>query len=188
MALAGVLVDVYRSLWGLIQQAAQAKTDQGAYAFRSTDVVAAASQLAREAGSALTFAEAGAIPGLFSLARSNARAADALATADLTLGIDASMVGEWPTAPSLAVQAAQPSYMAKAQFDYINALGETQTGWVTITGITQLPSTVGNLQLRLQGAALSSYTATKADGGTPLTDAEVMTQFMDFTSIQLFAA
>jgi hypothetical protein len=98
------------------------------------------------------------------------------------------MVGEWPTAPSLDIQAAQPVYMAKAQFDYINALGETQSGWVTITGINQLPSTVGNLQLRLQGVALSQYTQTKSQGGTPLTDAEVMTEFSGFTSIQLYAA
>lgn len=187
MAIAAALVDAYRNLWGLIQQAAGAKDDSGAYAYRSSDVVAAASQLAAESGAALSFNEASAIPSLFSLARSNARAADNLTSADLSLGIDSSMVGEWPTAASLAVQAAQPVYMAKASFDYINALGETQTGWVTMTGITQLPTTVGNLQLRLQGAALSSYTTTKTEGGTPLTDAEVMTEFGDFTSIQLYA-
>lgn len=187
MAIAAALVDAYRNLWGLIQQAAGAKDDSGAYAYRSSDVVAAASQLAAESGAALSFAEASAIPSLFSLARSNARAGDNLTGADASVGIDASMVGEWPTAASLAVQAAQPVYMAKASFDYVNALGETQSGWVTMTGITQLPTTVGNLQLRLQGAALSSYTATKSEGGTPLTDAEVMTEFGDFTSIQLYA-
>lgn len=187
MALDPTVMQAYRQVWALVQQAAAATDAQGAYLYRSTDVVAAASQLARDAGAALSFAEASAIPGLFGLARGNARAADALTTADLTAGIDASMVGEWPTAAPLGVQAAQPKYMAKAQFTYTNALGEQNTGWVTITGITQLPTSVGNLQLRLQGAAMSAYTVTPSEGGTPKTDAEVMTAFGDFTSIQLYA-
>lgn len=187
MALDPSVLQAYRNLWQLVQQAAAARDEQGAYLYRSTDVVAAASQLARDAGQALSFAEASAIPSLFALARGNARAGDALATADLTAGIDASMIGEWPTAPAAGIQAAQPLYMAKASFSYVNALGEQQQGWVTLTGITQLPTSVGNLQLRLQGAALSSYTRSQSEGGTPRTDAEVMTEFGQFTSIQLYA-
>lgn len=186
MALDPSVLSAYRQTWALVQQAAAAKDDQGAYLYRSTDVVAAASQLAREAGSALSFAEAAAIPGLFALARGNARAGDALMTADLTAAIDASMIGTWPTAAPLGVQAAQPSYLAKASFTYTNALGETQTGWVTVTGITQLPASAGTLQLRLQGAALSAYTRSTAEGGTPRTDAEVMTAFGDFTSLNVY--
>jgi len=97
------------------------------------------------------------------------------------------MISQWPTAAPLSIQSVQPEYTAKAQFTYTNMIGEISTGWVTLTGISQLPPTVGNLQLRLQGAAMQSYTQTPDEGGTPKTDAEVMAEFGEFTDLQLYA-
>lgn len=187
MPLSPQLQDAYRNAWGLIQYAATQRDESGAYTYRSSDVVSAAAELAREAGQSLSFGYFSAITTLFGMARGNANAANALTSADLLSSIDASMIGAWPTAAPLDVQAAQPSYMAKAEFSYVNALGDQSTGWVTLTGMTQLPSTVNGLQLRLQGAALTAYSQTPSEGGSPTTDAEVMTAFGDFLSIQLYA-
>lgn len=187
MPLSATAQAAYSKLWQFVQEAASVKTDSGQYAYTSRDVVQAANAIYKEAGQALTFAESAGIPGLFSMARAQYRSADALFTADAMTSIDASMIAEWPTAAPLAVQAAQPQYMAKGEFTYTNAIGEVTTGWVTITGITQLPTTVGNLRLRLQGKAISSYSTPPDQNGTPKTDAEVMTAFGSFTSIQLYA-
>ena len=187
MPLSAAAAAVYGKLWSFVQAAASIKTDQGTYAYTSNDVVQAANAIYKEAGQALTFAESTGIPGLFSMARAQQRSADALFTADAMSSIDASMISEWPTAAPLSVQAVQPEYMAKAEFTYTNAIGEQTTGWITLTGITQLPTTVGNLQLRLQGLAISSYSTPPDQNGTPKTDAEVMTAFGSFTQIQLYA-
>lgn len=186
MPLSDIAAAAYSKLWAFVADAAGTKTDSGAYAYTSTDVVSAAAQIYREAGQALTFAETSAIPGLFSMARSQFRSADALFAADNRATITSSMIGEWPTAPSLAVQAAQPMYMAKAQFTYTNALGVESTGWISVTGITQLPTSAGGLRLMLQGKAMQAYATPPGSGGTPTTDAEVMTEWGAFTQIQLY--
>lgn len=187
MALPPELQDAYRNAWSLVQYAATQRDQSGAYAYSVTDVISAAAQLARDAGQTLSFSYFSALGRLFGTARGNANSATALTNADLSSPIDASMIGEWPTAASLAVQAAQPAYMAKAQFSYVNALGDNATGWVTLTDMTRLPQTVNALQLQLQGAALTAYSRTPAEGGSPTTDAEVMTAFGEFISVQLYA-
>ena len=187
MALPPELQDTYRQWWGLAQYAAQAKTEDGGYQFTVADVQAAASQIAAESGQSRTFTEATQLSTLFGMARAADRAITTLTGASPTDTIASGMVATWPTAAPAFISDVQPEYMAKASFTYTNAIGEQSQGWITITGITQLPPTVGNLQLRLQGAAQSHYAQTPDEGGTPKTDAEVMTEFGEFTSVQLYA-
>lgn len=187
MPLPPELQDTYRNYWQLVQQAATTLNEDGSYAYQASDVVSVASEIAQSAGQRLSFGTSAQLFQLFSVARGNSRASDELMNAGSTTTIDSSMIGSWPTQASVDVQAAQPLYMAKGQFTYINALGEQVSGWVTLTGITQVPPSVGNLTLRLQGAAQSAYSVTPEEGGSPTTDAEVMAEFGDFTSIQLYA-
>lgn len=187
MPLSPELQDTYRAWWGLAQYAAQAKAEDGGYLYTVADVQAAASQIAAETGQSRTFTEATQLSTLFGMARAADRAITELTGAQAGDSINTGMIATWPTAAPTIVADIQPEYMAKASFTYTNALGEQSDGWITITGITQLPPTVGNLQLRLQGAAQSAYAQTPEEGGTPKTDAEVMVEFGDFTSVQLYA-
>lgn len=186
MALPPEMNDTYRNYWSLVESAAAAVDEQGRFAYQVTDVVAAAADLARSAGQSLSFAQGSQISSLFALARGNVRASDTLASAGGQEPIGAGMIGEWPTAASADVQAAQAQYMAKGAFTYTNVLGEQAQGWITLTGISQLPSSVANLQLRMQGAAMSAYSKSPEEGGTPGTDAEVMAEFGDFTDLILY--
>jgi hypothetical protein len=187
MPLPPELQDTYRAWWQLAQQAATALDPDGGYAYRSTDMISAAAQIMTDTGQSLSMGTSRQLMQLFSIARGNANASDQLSNAEATAQITGSMVGNWPTAAPLSVQDIQPEYMAKGQFTYVNALGEQQTGWITLTGITQLPPTAGNLALRLTGAAQQAYSMTPEEGGTPKTDAEVMAEFGELTSMQIYA-
>lgn len=187
MAIPPELQETYRSWWQLVTHAAEAKSPDGGYAYTVADVQAAASQILAEAGQRQTFAQATQISTLFGMARSNDRAIVNLTTAAPDTSINTSMVATWPTAAPEFIADVQPQFMAKASFTYTNVLGEQSEGWISLTGISQMPPTVANLQLRLQGAAQSAYAQSPEEGGTPRTDAEVMSEFGDFTSVQLFA-
>lgn len=187
MPLPPELVDAYRAYWSFAQQAATTLTETGAYAYTSGDLVSAVNASLRSAGQSGSFLLNNQLTSLFSIARGNASAASQLMNAAADAQITSAMIGAWPTAAPAGVQAAQPEYMAKAQFTYTNAIGEQSTGWVTMTGITQLPPSAGNLALRMRGIAESQYAMTPEEGGTPKTDAEVMTEFGEFTDLQLYA-
>lgn len=187
MALPPEFQDTYRQYWALVQHAASAIDESGGYAYTSSDLLSAAADLSRQAGTPLTFQAGSQLTSLFAMARGNARASDELTSASGSSILNTGMVGEWPTAATMAGQSIQPVYMARASFTYTNAIGEQSNGWVTLTNMSQIPPTAGNLRLRLQGAATSAYSKTPQEGGTPKTDAEVMTDFGDFTSIELFA-
>lgn len=187
MAIPPELQDTYRQWWQLVEHAAQATDEAGNYTYTVADVQAAASQILTEQGQRQTFTQATQISQLFGMARSADRAITTLSAAEPSDSIDSGMIATWPTAAPEFISDTQPEYMAKGSFTYTNQLGETSTGWITITGMTQLPPTAGNLQLRLQGAAQQAYAQTPEEGGTPRTDAEVMAEFGEFTSVQLFA-
>lgn len=187
MPLPPELQDTYRSYWAFAQQAASAKDEQGNYLYNSAQLNAAVSSALSAIGQSASFQTYQQLPVLFGMARASDVANTALFNATAEQQITTGMVSAWPTAASTIVQDAQPEFMAKASFTYTNQIGEISQGWVTITGITQLPFTVGNLQNRLQGAALQAYSQTPAEGGTPKTDAEVMASFGDFTELQLYA-
>ena len=187
MPLPPELLDTYRQYWAFAQQAASTKNPDGSYAYTSTELVSAAAEAARSVGQSISFQQGSQLVSLFGIARSADRANTTLAEADTEAAITSAMFSNWPTAAPLTVQDVQTEYMAKAQFTYTNQIGEISTGWVTLTGMTQLPPSVGNLQLRLQGAAMQAYSQTPDEGGTPKTDAEVMASFGDFTDVQLYA-
>ena len=188
MALTPAEQAAYRKLWNFIQPSAIARAASGAYQYASSAIISAASAVAREYGQALSFLEAQGIPGLISLARSQDRAIGSLNSAAPGQAIDASMIATWPTAASLAVQAAQPEYFARAQYTYTNAVGMQDTAWIQLRGITQLPSSADSLALALTGAAISARN--EVQPGTPgLLDAEKMASFGEIIpgTMQLWA-
>lgn len=187
MALPPELQDTYRSWWQLITHAAQTKAPDGGYAYTVADVQAAASEILAESGQSRPFSLGPQLSTLFGIARANDRAIGNLTAAAPGDTIDTSMVANWPTAAPEFISDIQPEFMAKASFTYTNAIGEQSNGWITITGMSQLPPTPANLLLRLQGAAQSAYAQTPEEGGTPRTDAEVMAEFGEFTDYQIFA-
>ena len=186
MALSAAIEAAYSKLWNFIQSVAPVRSATGAYAYQSSDIWSAASQIAREAGQSLTALENRGVPGLISLARSQANAIDALNSAPPGAAIDASMIATWPTAASLDVQAAQPQFMAKAQFTYTNNVGEQVQSWITVTNITELPQSADALALRLTGAAISAFTAPQSEGGKYL-PADQMASFVSLNQFQLYA-
>jgi len=186
MALDPFLQSVYQEAWQLVQQAATINPDTGRSAYTAADVQAAAGELFARASGAEAFAYRSALGVLYGIASSNAYAAQRLAAADLGAGIDAGMVGSWPTAAPLTTQLAQPAYMAKLGFTYVTVTGETAEAFITVTGITELPGSVGTLQGRLIGAALTAYTTPESQGGNYL-PGQMLSQFGEVTSMQLFA-
>jgi len=175
----------YSKLWNFIQPVATARSESGSYVHPSSDILSAATNLAREAGQALSTAERRGVFGLVSLARRQAGAIDALNSAGPGQAIDSTMIAAWPTAASLDVQAAQPQYMARAQFTYTNNVGDVATSWITLSGITELPMTADALALRLTGAAISSYSRPASEGGKYL-PAEQMASFGGIIQLQLY--
>jgi hypothetical protein len=185
MALDPFLQSVYGEAWSLVQQAATINPDTGRSAYTAADVQAAAGELFARASGAEAFAYRSALGVLYGMAAGNARAAQALATADLGASIDSSMIGSWPTAAALTTQLAQPAYMAKLGFSYVTVTGEQAEAFITVTGITELPGTVGTLQGMLTGAALTAYTTPESQGGNYL-PGQMLSQFGEVTSMQLF--
>lgn len=181
------LTDTYRRFWAFAQQAASTKAEDGGYLYTAAQLNEAVSEALRAVGETASFQTYQQLPVLFGMARASDQANTNLFNASPEQIIDATMVSQWPTAAPISEQAAQPEFMARGSFTYTNQIGEISTGWVTLTGITQLPPTQGNLALRLQGAAMQAYTQTPDEGGTPKTDAEVMAAFGEFTDLQLYA-
>jgi hypothetical protein len=186
MALDPFLQSVYSEAWSLVQQAATINPDTGRSAYTATDVQSAAGDLFARASGAEAFAYRSALGVLYGMASSNAYASQRLTTADLGASIDSGMIGTWPTAAALTTQLAQPAYMAKLGFTYTTVTGETAQAFITVTGITELPATVGTLQGMLAGAALTAYTTPESQGGNYL-PGQMLSQFGEVTSMQLLA-
>lgn len=186
MAMPPAVQSVYGRFWALAQDFAAARDETGAYAVQSPDFISAAAQLAREAGQALSFAETSGLPGLFSAARQIASATTSLNAAEPGTSIDSSMIAPWPTAASLATQAAQPQYMIKAEISYTDELGIDQQRWITLSGLTQLPTTTSHLALRVQGAAISALTTPPSEGGKYPLPGEMMSDFGEVLQMQIF--
>lgn len=181
------LAETYRTYYAFAQQAAQARTHEGQYAYTSAHLVSAVNEVLRSSGRAGSFQLNQQLTTLFGIARKADVANQALMQAPLGSPITADMSTNWPTAASTTTQQAQPEYYAKAQFTYTNALGEQSTGWISVTGITAVPQSKAALVNRLQGAAMVAYSTAPEEGGTPKTDAEVMMEFGDFLDMQFYA-
>lgn len=185
MALDPFLQSVYAEAWSLVQQAAAINPDTGRASYSPMDVQVAAGDLFARASGAEAFAYRQALGVLYGMASASAYASQRLTSADLGASIDSGMISAWPTAAALTTQAAQPAYMAKLGFTYTTVTGEQAQAFVTVTGITELPATVGTLQGMLTGAALTAYTTPESQGGNYL-PGQMLSQFGEVTSMQLF--
>lgn len=185
MALDPFTQSVYAETWSLVQQAAAINPDTGRASFTASDVQAAAGELFARASGAEAFAYRQALGVLYGMATQSAYAAQRLTSADLGASIDSGMISAWPTAAALTTQLAQPAYMAKLGFSYTTVTGEQAEAIITVTGITELPATVGTLQGLLQGAALTAYTTPESQGGNYL-PGQMLSQFGQVTFMQLF--
>lgn len=185
MALDPFTQGVYAEAWSLVQQAAAINPATGRASYTAADVQAAAGDLFARASGAEAFAYRSALASLYGMATQSALSAQALTTADLGASIDSSMISAWPTAADLTTQGAVPAYMAKLGFTYTTVTGENVEAFVTVTGITQLPATVGTLQGMLIGSALTAYTTPESQGGNYL-PGQMLSQFGGVTSMQLF--
>lgn len=186
MALDPFAQSVYSEAWQLVQDAAAINPDTGRATYTATDVQQAASELFARASGAEAFAYRSALAGLYGTAVRNSYAAQALTTADLGASIDSSMIGTWPTAAPLVTQEVAPMLMAKMGFTYTTVTGEIAEAYITVTGITQVPATVGTLQGMLTGKALTAYTTPESQGGNYL-PGQMLSQFGQVTSMQLYA-
>jgi len=186
VALSEFVQSVYAEAWSLVQDAAAINPETGRARYTATDVQQAAGQLLARASGAEAFAYRAALGQLYGMAVSNSRAAANLSTADLSAGLDASMIGTWPTAAGPQIQAVQPQYMAKMEFTYTTVTGDTATAWITVSGLTELPQQVGTLQGMLTGRALTAYTTPESQGGKYL-PGQMLAQFGEVTSMQLYA-
>jgi hypothetical protein len=80
-------------------------------------------------------------------------ASDALGAADPSLGIESSMVGVAPWSMSQATLNAAPEWWARVEMTVADEQGNMTTGWVTMTGITSLNMTAGDLNQMIQANA-----------------------------------
>lgn len=146
MALPEELQTPYRQWWLLVQKAASPNLDTGKYDYTVTDLITAAADLARSAGSALSFATGTALSRLFGTARGMERAADALTNAALESGIESSMVATAPFSRSATLMAAEPQYQVKTLATIELPDGTQMQQWFTATFTGTLPPTVGDMR------------------------------------------
>lgn len=141
------LTDSQRSALGRWWTLAEA----GAYGgFLSTDIVAAASDLAGQQGSALSFGEARDLAVLYGYGRRMANAAGALGAADANAVIDFTMIGVPPWARDEQVMNTTPIWHVSFDFSYIDAAGNAVTDIRTSVFEMTMPETVGGLTDALQ--------------------------------------
>lgn len=119
------------------------------HGFTSTDLVAAAADIATQEGQPLTFSEGTGIAQLYGYARNIATAADVLSAADDSSPITGNMISEAPFAATVQVQNTIPVWYAQTEVTYIDPEGNQVTGWRTWIKTQVLPQSVGALRNRI---------------------------------------
>jgi hypothetical protein len=128
----------------------------GAYGgFLTTDVIAAAADLARQAGGSLSFTDAGALSTLYGYARRMSNASDALANAAGTDVIDPSVIGVPPWAREQQAMNTTPIWHVSYDFTSVGADGSMTTDVRTSVFDMALPQTIGALQAAIESDAES---------------------------------
>jgi hypothetical protein len=94
------------------------------------------------------------------------QASESLAAADPGLGLDASMVGVAPWSMGSSTLAVAPEYWARVEMTVADEQGNLSTGWTTMTGITSLNMTAGELNAMIQANAEAAAIA-EGTGKTP---------------------
>jgi hypothetical protein len=110
-----------------------------------TDTISAANDIAREAGTSLSFGENTAISQLFGYARGIINAGDVFQQAEASLGITSEMIALAPYARDEAEMTTSPIYNVKFEYTYIDSSGNIQVGIRTSVFDNGLPATAGQL-------------------------------------------
>lgn len=146
MQLPAAAQNVYKEWWSLASYAAANTSPSTGQLYSSSDLNAAAADVARAQGAPLAFTDFTGLTTLYSIARTIERAADTLTAAADSDALHAGMVSEAPWSRSAHLQAASPMWQLRAQITYRAPDGTVITSWGT--GIFQnvLPSTAGALR------------------------------------------
>lgn len=136
----------YADWWGLITHAGSARNQQGGYAYSTTDLQTAVTEILRAAGQTITFAARSFVSKLFGVSRGIERSADTLTAAPNEAAITAAMVSEPPWSRPLRVQTAAPQWQLRAEITYRAPDGSIVTTWGTGIFNYVLPSTAGAMR------------------------------------------
>lgn len=113
--------------------------------FTVTETVQAANEIARDAGTSLSFSDNNAISQLFGMARGIVNAGDTFQAASPEQFISSEMIALAPYARDEAEMTTFPTYHVKFEYTYLDAAGVQQTAYKTSVFEGQLPGTVGEL-------------------------------------------
>lgn len=140
---------MYKTWWSFVSYAASTISTETGRVFSAAETQEAASDISRTVGGAYAGYNPIGLSQLYGVARSIARATDALTAADDASPIGADMVAEPPWSRSVAEQAALSLWQARAQITYTDASGATLNGFQTIQFTQVLPSSVGSLRAQV---------------------------------------
>lgn len=141
---------VYKDWWSLVIDAATKINAATGRISTAAELNAAASDLARARGQALSFQDFTGLAQLYGVARGMENAATVLTGADDSIVIDRTMVSEPPWSRNLSVQTAAPKWQLRAEITYRAPDGTIVTDWGTGIFHNVLPPTVGDLRAEAQ--------------------------------------
>lgn len=159
------LTDRAASALGWAFGAIQGATYQG---LSTSDIWQALRDAAESQGLSTVGLNAADVSSLRGYAAQIRNAADQLSNADPSQGLEANMVGYAPWSMDQNTLNTAPEYWARVEMTVADEQGNQSTGWVTMTGITSLNMTAGDLQSMIQAnaeaAAISEGTGTTPRG------------------------
>lgn len=139
-----------RNWWQFVSYAANAREADGSFSYGLTDASSAASDINRNVYGGQGGYNPIGLSQLFSIARGNAHAQNALAAADDSARITPNMIAEEPWSRSAADQAALPVWRGRVSFTYTDPDGVQQQGTSMVKWEQILPHNVGSLRTQVQ--------------------------------------
>lgn len=159
---------MYKTWWSFVSYAANARNEDGKYAYTVTDASSAASQISKDVGGLYASYNPIGVSQLFSIARKIGNSSNAITNAPGSAPIDQSMVAEAPWSRPAAEQAAMPLWQARMEITYTDEAGVQQQG-ISVVNISQvLPSSVASLQAQME-LRVGDQLAAPPGTGTPRT-------------------
>lgn len=147
---------------GTVWRGVVSAVQSGASVFDFSNKVADAAQAA---GLLPTIIDTSIVDQLAGFARGIDAATGNLTAAPDNAQIDSSMISLAPWSMDLNQYNTAPGWRAQVEVQYEGPSGETETTWRWVTGITQLPATVGDLRAQLRTAADAMAIGTTPGGG-----------------------
>lgn len=157
---------MYSIWWTTVQAWANQVDPDTGRAYGVTDVSAAASALRDEFPEKFPAYSPPGVSSLFSQALQIVSARNALAAADPSAAIDASMVARPPWSADSATMAAAPVWQVRSEVTYTTSEGTTETGVFTSKIENILPSSKANLAAVVE-YQVASMLASPPGTGTP---------------------